>query len=383
MKVIVVSYDFYSEYSANKLFLKSELEKNGYIFEFWSAAGISIMKKSLISTQKQSGRHEALVFDDLEKLCISIKAEAIKNPTIFILNLLTQNKKTLKIFKYAVKYGVWCFKFDLQVGFYRAILDHSQESQKKILPYLKKPLLLVKKAQNRINSYYWNKQFYAQNYTVFGTGKFYGNHQTSLNYGDLYDTKKEANVPALVDKPYIVFCDIFLPFHPDFAMAGIPQVDAKKYFSNLNSFFLQLENRFKMPVVIAGHPRSAYSDEFQGRMVFTGKTHLLVRDATLALIHFSSSIFYACMYNIPAIHIFDSNFEITNTSANKVMKDIKAIQKLLQLRLLNIENEELLELPLVDKERYTNFLQKYLLAADYPLTNFEIFERFLKSKNLV
>lgn len=383
MKVVVISYDFYSEYTANKLYLKDELEKNGYAFEFWSAAGIRIKNESLLSSQKATVEMNLVLFDDLESLCKSIKEQGQATATIFILNLLTQNTKTLKIFRQAVRYGFWCFQFDLQIGFYRSIIDNTPQASKQLLPYLLNPYLFLKKIQNRVSSHFLSKQFSATNFTVFGTGKMWGNKETSFSYGDLYDVISQANEAPLFNDSYIVFCDIFLPFHPDFAMAGIKQIDAKRYFNNLNSFFLKLEKKFAMPVVIATHPRSNYTDEFDGRKVFKGKTHLLVRDATLALFHYSSSIFYACIYNIPSVQIFDSQFTVPDTAASKVMKDMKSAHELLKLKLFNIEEEDLLEFPTVNTERYNHFLQTYLLAQDYPMTNFEIFNRFLKSKNII
>ena len=108
-------------------------------------------------------------------------------------------------------------------------------------------------------------------------------------------------------KPYAVFLDQCLPFHPAVTYRGENQkVTKEKYFPALNDFFKSFENKTGLEIIFAAHPRSRYDlyPEFlYGRKYFINKTSELVKNSKLVLLHTTTSISYAVLYNKPIIFI--------------------------------------------------------------------------------
>ena len=108
-------------------------------------------------------------------------------------------------------------------------------------------------------------------------------------------------------KPYAVFLDQCLPFHPAAIYRGEnPLVTKEKYFPALNDFFTNFENKTGLEIIFAAHPRSRYDlyPEFlYGRKYFINKTSELVKNSKLVLLHTTTSISYAVLYNKPIIFI--------------------------------------------------------------------------------
>lgn len=116
-----------------------------------------------------------------------------------------------------------------------------------------------------------------------------------VNSDDYDDYLHMRDAPRLIDEQYILFLDEYLPFHPDAALFGMKNIKADDYYRQLNSYFDRVEQQFKMPVVIAAHPKALkYQTEtfFDGRDVYFGKSALLSRDAYYVIAHNSTSINY-------------------------------------------------------------------------------------------
>ena len=119
----------------------------------------------------------------------------------------------------------------------------------------------------------------------------------------------ENDQERLVAGRYILFIDIFFPLHPDMPyFYGIQDVDSKPYLTSLNQFFSMIEKKYQMPVVIALHPKSLYTDvDFEGRRTYKYKTHSLIKDADIVLSHGSTSTTLAVVYNKPTLFFFFQN----------------------------------------------------------------------------
>lgn len=97
-----------------------------------------------------------------------------------------------------------------------------------------------------------------------------------------------------------VFLDEAATHHSDFAILGIEPAAAKPYFSAMNRFFDFIEKNTRLKVVVAAHPRSNYEsipDVFGGREVIKGKTIELVARSKLVVMHMSTSVSYAVLFN--------------------------------------------------------------------------------------
>ena len=141
------------------------------------------------------------------------------------------------------------------------------------------------------------------------TYKFNADHVIpihSYDY-DLYLDKRMNNNCNLDSYSNIcVFLDVAATHHIDNAFCDLENADEHYYYKTMNVLFNWIEEKTRLKVVIAAHPRSNYSkhDEcFGGRSIIYGKTIELVRKCKFVLSHYSSSINYAVIYKKPAIFL--------------------------------------------------------------------------------
>ena len=123
-------------------------------------------------------------------------------------------------------------------------------------------------------------------------------------------------------KPYAVFLDQFMPYHPDFKdykkwHIHIPE---KEYFEQVHEIFDVIRNVYGLEIIIAAHPRGSYEpygDVWKGCKVLYGKSAELAKNASLVMTHFSNAITFAAMADKPAmllnIPLWDQNDHFTNS----------------------------------------------------------------------
>lgn len=144
----------------------------------------------------------------------------------------------------------------------------------------------------------------------------------TLDY-DLYlsDLNKES-AGEFGDKKYAVFIDGYQPFHPDYVRMNVkPPVAPENYYPALCNFFSDVEGETGLEVIIAAHPRSNYDehpDYFRGRKTIRGKTMELIRDSKLVLMHYSTSVNFAVLYNKPVIFFTTNEMEKFSMDANYI-----------------------------------------------------------------
>jgi hypothetical protein len=104
-----------------------------------------------------------------------------------------------------------------------------------------------------------------------------------------------------------IFLDDFLPFHPDFTMINEKApITPEDYYPKLCTFFSYLERNFGIRIVIAAHPQSTYEklpDYFEGRPIIQGETAKLVKDCSFVIVHASTSVNFAILYQKPIIFL--------------------------------------------------------------------------------
>lgn len=115
-------------------------------------------------------------------------------------------------------------------------------------------------------------------------------------------------------KPYAVFLDQYVPYHPDQNLHN-DRVEEKPYFEELHDIFDVIRQDYGLDIIIAAHPRGDYGkkgDVFKGCRIEYGITAELVKGASLVLAHYSNSIAFAAMakkpvliLNLPLMHRID------------------------------------------------------------------------------
>lgn len=185
-----------------------------------------------------------------------------------------------------------------------------------------------------------------------------------VNSFDYEDYLKNADLPSIVEhSDYIVFLDEYYAYHPDVLLWGRP-VTPEKYYSSLNRFFNYLEKRYQMPVIIAAHPKSDYSDStFNGRQIVKYETPRLVKNSSLVLGHDSLSLSFPILNYKPLVFIYTNEFSHTGLSTLVWMKKYSS---LLKRPLVNIDIENEYEgidyLNAADKSSYDVYKFRYLTS---------------------
>lgn len=125
-----------------------------------------------------------------------------------------------------------------------------------------------------------------------------------FDYDNAVSYARKLGDEILISENYCVFLDEAATHHSDFALLNIEPAETEAYFSAMNQFFNFIEKSMGLKVIIAAHPRSNYEsmpDLFGGRDVIKGKTVELVAKSKLVLMHVSTAVSYAVLFEKPVI----------------------------------------------------------------------------------
>ncbi len=148
--------------------------------------------------------------------------------------------------------------------------------------------------------------------------------------------KARSKSERVVKGPYAVYLDIYLPYHNDIGIQGLPVIKADSYYRSLNRFFDLVEREHGLKVVIAAHPTADYSaDTFQGREMYRLQTAKLVKDAEFVISMHSTSTCYAVLNAKPVIFIYTE--DMRTLYKETIMRDIQANADYLLAPLYNID----------------------------------------------
>jgi hypothetical protein len=125
-----------------------------------------------------------------------------------------------------------------------------------------------------------------------------------------------ASSDALVgSNPYILFIDDNLPFASDWALLNVkPPVTPDVYYPVVRAFFERLEQVWRMPVVVAGHPSgqndSRISAGFGERQIFFGRTASLVKGAAAVLVHATTAVSFTVLERKPILFLMTEELRL-------------------------------------------------------------------------
>lgn len=175
------------------------------------------------------------------------------------------------------------------------------------------------------------------------------------DYDMFLEAMADHSVPV-VESPYCVFLDEYLPFHPDYSYNNqIPPYNPEEYYVTIRRFFDEVEKIYKIPVVIALHPRASKSF-FGKRTVHQGNTALLVKHSDFVITHASNSINFAVLFRKPIL------FTVTES----IKKDsheygiVQWITKWLCQEPVNIDNQNNWIIPFVNNGIYDRYEDAYI-----------------------
>ncbi|MEY8521438.1 hypothetical protein AALA90_00225 [Lachnospiraceae bacterium 38-10] len=116
-------------------------------------------------------------------------------------------------------------------------------------------------------------------------------------------------------KDYIVYIDQGGNTHPDIKNDYF----GKEYISELNHMFDLIEQQYKIPVVIAVHPKANYQGrEFGDRMAFKSYTDILIKNSKLVLIEMSTSLNWIILWRKPFVIITSDSYRHKDIEAKTI-----------------------------------------------------------------
>jgi len=184
----------------------------------------------------------------------------------------------------------------------------------------------------------------------------------SFDY-DIYMELKDTQQKTIGQ--YAVFIDQDFIYHPNFEFLKIKHfVTEANYYSALEAFFLDYELKTGIPVVVAVHPRSRYDLHphlYKGRTLNKGKTAELIRDSKLVLLHTSTALSYAVLWNKPFIFLTTNELNSSSYTFNA----LKIFGQLFSKELLNMNDYDDKELfrqinEPISEANYRNYIDQFI-----------------------
>lgn len=114
----------------------------------------------------------------------------------------------------------------------------------------------------------------------------------------------------MTERPYMVFLDQYIPFHPDLAATGY-QIDSNSYYYNVEKILDGLSEALNLEVIIAAHPKADYKNlpYFNRYKIFYNLTIPLIYFSDLVVGHFSSSLSFAVLERKRIVLIQDTSLK--------------------------------------------------------------------------
>lgn len=294
-------------------FYFKEVEGIGLKVEYWDVS--KLFFKNLSSVEDSSHLANTIKFNSYKDLEYKLKIETSLDKVLFI-SIMSFDQVIMKLYKILTKHNCILGVFG------RNVLPFGINPNMNIFDYLKK--INIQSASNFINfqlmkMYIKNGKFkkydyvfLAGNYGWRGIGRI---NQTDINSSvkininsDDYDACTMLSNKTDSSNKYILFLDEYLPLHPDTFLLGIKNVSPNDYYPELNKYFDFVEKKYKLPVIIAAHPKALeYHNKnfFDGRQVLFNQTAELTKDALFVLAHDSTSVNYPIYFN-KKIHFITS-----------------------------------------------------------------------------
>lgn len=195
-----------------------------------------------------------------------------------------------------------------------------------------------------------------------------------INHPD-YESYIRSGIQSNYPPKYILFLDEYFPLHPEILywfkidLADIAQL----YYSKMNIFFDFLEKKYKLPVVVAAHPKSSYKgNEYGGRAIIRDNTCELVRESLFVVMHQSTSMSYAILNNKPIAIVTCAEYKHL---PRKILRFQDQIANYFNLPIIDLDlvDYETVDFMHVNLSRFEKYKYSFLTSFETQnLTNGEI-----------
>lgn len=196
------------------------------------------------------------------------------------------------------------------------------------------------------------KHYYSSSSIVSCTDK--------INHPD-YEEFSFTESKQICNFNYILFVDTCFGTHPDdvfiYKYKNIPA--NKNYQESVNHFFSYLEHKYKIPVVIAAHPKSNYRNgEFGGRRIIKYNTKNLVIFADKVILQLCNTISWVVLANKPVTFITTKDYD----SLAHRKKRLRQLVKILGTKVYDIDSVPYSEITFsrIEDKKRMSYINTYL-----------------------
>ena len=174
-----------------------------------------------------------------------------------------------------------------------------------------------------------------------------------------YDFLIQDHNVKLIDN-YIVYLDEYLPYHSDFDLMGVNNLNiANIYYNKMNAFFDYLSKRYNKEVIICAHPRSEYDKHkvWRDRKVVLFETYDYVKQAFMCITHASTSTNFAVMLNKPINFVYFKEIKFYKLPILAVSDSLG--KKPIDLDMYNKELNKI-DFTSIDEIKYKKYIENYI-----------------------
>lgn len=330
-----------------QLFYINDLINDGFCVEVWDVSFFSNVGRDVPDKIDLNYVHEV---NNINKLRLLLDNIEIKE-TCFIVEC-NLDRFNYPIFRELCKRECYTVKFD----FYSNIIYGKQTLTLKTIG--RRMLHLPSFLFNKIIDYFkWRNINYNVYLSPYNSPMVTG----GINHPDYNDFVFHRE-PPILNYPYIVFCDMYYPLHPE-EKALFGDVDPSSYYNHMKCLFDYIEKQTGLPVVIAAHPKAIYEHmEFGERVIIKYKTNNLVVNSSKVIVHKSNSISFAVLANKEILCVANSHM----LNFNYLKVGFLGLQQVLGLHIHNIDDEDYSAFMFehIEEKRRNDYIFKYLTTQE-------------------
>ena len=357
-QIIIVSQAPLTPQIKRDTYLEKYIERNLDV-KFWDIS--NILHPGIKYTDEISSPNKQIIrsYKELETTI----NQCITNQTVFQLDF-DPAWNSHRIFHLLKKYNCKCIRVDM----YANTCLHPDSPS--ITSRLKK--LISRNIFKLIRNKLYHQSYKLYNHYIIRfsflenlSSSIYSYRTQKINHPDYEAYMQDRDSNSTDYTGHILFIDTFFGFHPDMKYYHNSNwnIDVSRYHQSLKDFFDFLENKYKLPVIIAAHPKADYAPyTFGNRQIIKYQTLPLIKSANFIIAQICNTFSWIALSNKPFMLL--ANNEYLKALNNAL--GLSAIARTFGCKIQNIDemNHEQTEFEYIPQENRTRYIYNYLTSIE-------------------